>query len=54
MKVNTKQAYDNWSEQYDTNINKTRDMEALALQQTLAGIFKIAVKKDGTANAEIV
>ena len=38
MKVNTKQAYDNWSEQYDTNINKTRDMEALALQQTLAGI----------------
>ena len=29
-------------------------MEALALQQTLAGIFKIAVKKDGTANAEIV
>ena len=38
VKVNTKQAYDNWSEQYDTNINKTRDMEALALQQTLAGI----------------
>ena len=36
--MNTKQAYDNWSEQYDTNINKTRDMEALALQQTLAGI----------------
>ncbi len=38
MKVNTKQAYDNWSAQYDTNINKTRDMEGLALQQTLAGI----------------
>ena len=36
--MNTKKAYDNWSSQYDTNINKTRDMEALALQQTLAGI----------------
>ncbi len=36
--MNTKEAYDNWSHQYDTNINKTRDMEALALRQTLAGI----------------
>jgi predicted TPR repeat methyltransferase len=36
--MNTKKAYDTWSSQYDTNINKTRDMEALALQQTLAGI----------------
>ena len=36
--MNTKKAYDNWSSQYDTNLNKTRDLEALALQQTLAGI----------------
>ncbi|MEP7237211.1 MAG: class I SAM-dependent methyltransferase [Ferruginibacter sp.] len=36
--MNTKIAYDNWSSQYDTNINKTRDLEGLALQQTLANI----------------
>jgi len=36
--MNTQFAYDNWSEQYDTNINKTRDLEALALRETLAGI----------------
>jgi ubiquinone/menaquinone biosynthesis C-methylase UbiE len=36
--LNTKKAYDNWSSQYDTNINKTRDLEALALQQTLTPI----------------
>jgi len=36
--MDTKNAYDNWSSQYDTNINKTRDLEALALQQTLAAI----------------
>ena len=36
--MNIQNAYDTWSSQYDTNINKTRDLEALALQQTLAGI----------------
>jgi predicted TPR repeat methyltransferase len=36
--MNTKKAYDNWSAQYDTNINKTRDLEAIALQQTLGDI----------------
>jgi len=36
--VNTKKAYNSWSSQYDTNLNKTRDLEALALQQTLASI----------------
>jgi ubiquinone/menaquinone biosynthesis C-methylase UbiE len=36
--MSVQKAYDNWSSQYDTNINKTRDLEALALQQTLAGI----------------
>ncbi len=36
--MNTQSAYDNWSSQYDTNINRTRDLEAIALQQTLANI----------------
>jgi ubiquinone/menaquinone biosynthesis C-methylase UbiE len=36
--MSVQKAYDSWSNQYDTNINKTRDLEALALQQTLAGI----------------
>lgn len=32
------EAYKFWSEQYDTNENKTRDMEAVALREMLAGI----------------
>lgn len=36
--MNTQQAYDIWSEQYDTNKNKTRDLEAQALRATLADI----------------
>jgi len=36
--MDTKKAYDNWSEQYDTNINKTRDLEAGALRETLCEI----------------
>lgn len=36
--MSIQKAYDNWSIQYDTNINKTRDLEALALQETLAHI----------------
>ncbi|HEX2683334.1 MAG TPA: class I SAM-dependent methyltransferase [Ferruginibacter sp.] len=36
--MNTKKAYDTWSAQYDTNVNRTRDLEAVALQQTLTGI----------------
>lgn len=31
-------AYNIWSEQYDTNQNKTRDLEALALRRTLARV----------------
>ena len=34
--MNTKKAYDLWSKQYDTNANKTRDLEARALRETLA------------------
>ncbi len=36
--METKQAYNIWAKQYDTNINKTRDLEADALKKTLAGI----------------
>ena len=32
------QAYNSWAEQYDTNINKTRDLEALALIENLSDI----------------
>ena len=36
MKV--QEAYNNWADQYDTNNNKTRDLEAVALRETLADI----------------
>ena len=36
--MSIKKAYDSWSAQYDTNINKTRDLEALALQKMLGDI----------------
>ena len=36
--MDIKQSYDMWSSQYDTNNNKTRDLEAYALKTTLAGI----------------
>jgi ubiquinone/menaquinone biosynthesis C-methylase UbiE len=34
-KMDIRQAYDQWAEQYDSNDNKTRDLEALALRETL-------------------
>jgi ubiquinone/menaquinone biosynthesis C-methylase UbiE len=34
--MDVKQAYDLWASQYDTNLNKTRDLEAMALRETLA------------------
>lgn len=34
--MNVEQAYDQWSGQYDTNVNRTRDMEAMSLRETLA------------------
>jgi ubiquinone/menaquinone biosynthesis C-methylase UbiE len=37
--MNVKESYDNWADQYDSNINKTRDLEALALKESLTGIF---------------
>lgn len=36
--MNTKQAYNIWAAQYDTNSNKTRDLEALALKLSLASV----------------
>lgn len=36
--MNVKEAYKNWSEQYDTNINKTRDLEAISLRDMLSEI----------------
>lgn len=36
--MSVQKAYDSWSQQYDTNINKTRDLEALALREILSGI----------------
>jgi len=34
--MDVEQAYNLWADQYDTNFNKTRDMEAIALRETLA------------------
>ncbi len=36
--MDVKQAYNLWADQYDTNSNKTRDLEAIALRKTLADI----------------
>lgn len=34
--MNNQQAYNAWASQYDTNANKTRDLEAIALRSTLS------------------
>ena len=36
--METRQAYDEWASQYDTNNNKTRDLEGHALRKLLTGI----------------
>jgi ubiquinone/menaquinone biosynthesis C-methylase UbiE len=36
--MDVKQAYNIWADQYDTNINKTRDLEASSLRTSLAEI----------------
>jgi ubiquinone/menaquinone biosynthesis C-methylase UbiE len=36
--MNTQEAYNNWASQYDTNINKTRDLEGKALRSSLSTI----------------
>lgn len=35
--MNTQQAYNIWSAQYDTNENKTRDLEAISLREHIKG-----------------
>ena len=36
--MSVQKAYNEWASQYNTNRNKTRDIEAIALRETLAGI----------------
>lgn len=36
--MNVKEAYNSWASQYDSNDNKTRDLEAISLRKTLANI----------------
>ncbi len=36
--MNVKEAYAQWSEQYDTNDNRTRDLEAVALKKLVEGL----------------
>jgi len=36
--MNVKEAYNDWASQYDTNLNKTRDLEAASLRSMLADI----------------
>lgn len=36
--MNVKEAYNEWAVQYDNNINKTRDLEAIAIRGTLSCI----------------
>ncbi len=36
--MDTQQAYNAWASQYDTNLNKTRDLEAIALRSNLENI----------------
>lgn len=36
--MNIQESYNNWSSQYDTNLNKTRDLEAVSLRETLLNV----------------
>lgn len=45
--MNTQQAYDQWSSQYDTNINRTRDLEAIVLCKVLSGITPVDILEIG-------
>ncbi len=38
MNMDVKDAYNVWADQYDTNKNRTRDLEALSLRETLGDI----------------
>jgi ubiquinone/menaquinone biosynthesis C-methylase UbiE len=45
--MNIQQAYDGWAEQYDSNENKTRDLEAFALRDVLKNIHFDSVLEAG-------
>lgn len=45
--MNVRQAYNTWAQQYDTNSNKTRDLEGLALRTVLSQIPFDAVLEIG-------
>jgi ubiquinone/menaquinone biosynthesis C-methylase UbiE len=45
--MNPRQAYNNWASQYDTNDNKTRDLEAQALRDLLSSIEFTSVLEIG-------
>ena len=47
MNTNVQQAYNEWSIQYDTNINKTRDLEAHVIREQLSGIDKVSILEIG-------
>ena len=36
--MDVEKAYNLWADQYDTNHNKTRDLEAISLRETLADL----------------
>ncbi|HEY1870878.1 MAG TPA: class I SAM-dependent methyltransferase [Chitinophagaceae bacterium] len=43
--MDIKEAYNKWADQYDTNMNKTRDLEAVALRENLSKItFKTCLE----------
>src|SRR5262245_26363557 len=45
--MNTQQAYNSWSSQYDTNVNRTRDLEAVAIRSVLAPFRPSAILEIG-------
>lgn len=45
--MNVQQAYNSWSETYDSVENKTRDIEARALRESLAGIENLDILEIG-------
>jgi SAM-dependent methyltransferase len=50
--MNTKQAYDQWSYQYDSNINRTRDLEAVAIRKTLSHIPPVDILEIGCGSGK--
>ena len=47
MDMDIRKSYDKWSNQYDTDNNKTRDLEAKAIRETLAKVDFISCLEIG-------